>query len=74
MNGKGDKRRPMDVNQGTYESNWDRIFAKKEPQSLNEVAYDGMWQHSCTLTMQVVWVGKGEPCNYCGAFEENPNV
>ena len=38
---------------------------------LREVAHDGMWQHSCTVDMTVVWIGKDETCNYCGAWEED---
>ena len=30
MNGKGDKRRPSQVNQQTYSDNYDRIFKKKK--------------------------------------------
>lgn len=32
MNGKGDKRRPQNVDQKTFESNWDRIFSRKQQQ------------------------------------------
>ena len=90
MNGKGDKRRPMNVQYDLFEDNWDRIFGKKEePLTLREVMYDGekvgtfdatnlrevshddMWQHSCTLMMGIVNVGKGEECNWCGAMEED---
>ena len=71
MNGKGDKRRPMTVQYDLFEDNWDRIFGKKEPQPLREVSYDGMWQHSCTVEMGVMWIGKDETCNYCGAWEED---
>ena len=38
---------------------------------LREVNYDGLWQHSCTVEMSVVWIGKNETCNYCGAWEED---
>ena len=38
---------------------------------LREVNYDNMWQHSCTVEMAVVWVGKDETCNFCGAWEED---
>lgn len=69
MNGKGDKRRPMNVQYDLFEDNWDRIFNKK--QDLREVAYDGMWKHSCTMSMEVMWVGKDETCNLCGAWEED---
>ena len=71
MNGKGDKRRPMNVQYDLFEDNWDRIFSKKEPQPLREVSYDGMWKHSCTLVMGVHYVEKGETCNWCGASEED---
>jgi hypothetical protein len=33
MSGKGDKRRPMEIDNKTYESNWDRIFGNKQKQS-----------------------------------------
>ena len=71
MNGKGDKRRPMTVQYDLFESNWDRAFGKKEPQPLREVCYEGMWQHSCTMTMEVFYIGKDETCSYCGAWEED---
>ena len=69
MNGKGDKRRPMTVQQDLFASNWDQTFSQKD--MLREVNYDGMWQHSCTVEMAVVWVGKDEVCNMCGAWEED---
>ena len=72
MNGKGDKRRPMNVQYDLFESNWDRAFGKKEPTMLREVSHDGMWRHSCTATMETFFVGKGETCNYCGEWEELP--
>ena len=70
MNGKGSGRRPMQTGLEQFENNWDNIFDKK-PQMLREVNYDGMWQHSCTVDMTVVWVGKNETCNMCGAWEED---
>ena len=70
MNGKGDKRRPMTVQQELFASNWDKAFGKKD-NMLREVNYDGMWQHSCTVEMGVMWIGKDETCNYCGAWEED---
>jgi hypothetical protein len=30
MNGKGSKPRPFSVDRNTFESNWDRIFKKKQ--------------------------------------------
>ena len=70
MNGKGDKRRPMTVQQELFASNWDQTFGKKD-NMLREVNYDGMWQHSCTVEMAVMWVGKGEECNWCGETESD---
>jgi hypothetical protein len=70
MNGKGDKQRPSAVSQDQFDENWDKAFANKN-NMLREVAYDGMWQHSCTVDMSVVWVGKNETCNLCGAWEED---
>ena len=43
-----------------------------EPKPLREVSYDGMWKHSCTATMQTIYIGRGEVCNYCGEWEELP--
>ena len=70
MNGKGDTRRPMQTGLEQFENNWDKAFSKK-PDMLREVNYDGMWKHSCTVEMAVVWIGKDETCNYCGAWEED---
>ena len=70
MAGKGSDRRPMLTEVGQFESNWDKAFGKK-PEMLREVNYDGMWQHSCTVDMSVVWIGKDETCNMCGAWEED---
>ena len=72
MNGKGDTPRPFSVSREQFESNWDRIFSKpKQHQMLHEVNYDNMWQHSCTVEMGIMWIGKNETCNYCGAWEED---
>lgn len=30
MCGKGDKRRPMEIDRKTFEENWDRIFRKNK--------------------------------------------
>ena len=70
MSGKGSDRRPMLVEVGQFESNWDRAFSKK-PEMLREVNHDGMWKHSCTAEMAVVWIGKDEVCSWCGAWEED---
>ena len=34
MAGKGDKRRPREVDEKTFENNWDRIFKKKKENPL----------------------------------------
>jgi hypothetical protein len=70
MSGKGSGRRPLTVSQEQFTSNWERAF-NKQPEMLREVNYDGMWQHSCTVDLSVVWIGKNETCNYCGAWEED---
>ena len=70
MNGKGSDRRPMLVEIGQFESNWERAFGKKD-QMLREVAHDGMWKHSCTATMETFYIGVSETCPYCGAWEED---
>ena len=78
MSGKGSKQRPMNIQYDLFESNWDRVFGKKQEQlelplnnTLREVNYDNMWKHSCTVEMGVMWIGKEETCNYCGAWEED---
>ena len=72
MSGKGDTPRPFSVDRRTFESNWDDIFSKpKKTKMLREVNYDNMWKHSCTVEMGVMWIGKNETCNYCGAWEED---
>lgn len=87
MSGKGDKRRPSSVSQSQFDENWNKIFDRqsqtgqptdlwafpreKTGDMLREVNYDGMWQHSCTVEMGVMWIGKNETCNYCGFWEED---
>ena len=78
MSGKGDKRRPLSVSQEQFASNWDKAFSTPRskqmelfPETLREVKYQNMWQHSCTVEMGVMWIGKNETCNYCGAWEED---
>ena len=71
MSGKGSGRRPLTVSQEQFASNWDQAFKSQTGGMLREVAHDGMWQHSCTVDMTVVWIGKDETCNYCGAWEED---
>ena len=43
----------------------------KKGEMLREVVGDGMWQHSCTVEMSVMWIGKDETCSLCGAWEED---
>ena len=69
MNGKGDKRRPMQTGLEQFEDNWDKAFSGKD--MLREVTHDGKWKHSCTVDMSVVWIGKNETCGMCGAWEED---
>jgi len=71
MNGKGDMPRPFSVSKEQFDENWDRIFSKPKQTMLREVNYDNMWRHSCTVDMTVVWLGKNETCDYCGAWEED---
>ena len=75
MSGKGSKPRPFSVSNELFASNWDRAFSNKQgdlfPQELREVTHDGMWKHSCTMTMEVFYIGKEETCDYCGAWEED---
>ena len=58
MNGKGDKRRPE--NKSKIDSNWDRIFGKKEPT---------LWVHDCARNGMHM-VESGERCNWCGMDEQ----
>ena len=81
MSGKGSGRRPMEIQHDLFESNWDRAFRRNQIEDqwtpevkdkmLREVAHDGMWKHSCTVDMTVVWIGKDETCSMCGAWEED---
>ena len=34
MSGKGDKRRPKEIDEKTFEDNWNRIFKKKKEVTL----------------------------------------
>ena len=66
--GKGSTSRPLGVSTEQFEDNWDRIFNKSK--QLNEVVNDGMWAHRCPVEADVIMIGKGETCPWCGAFEE----
>jgi hypothetical protein len=67
MSGKGSKPRPFDVDKKTYESNWDRIFSKKESDNPLE---GGFWDHACTMNGQH-YVARGEECSWCGEREDD---
>ena len=51
MNGKGDKRRPADVDKDTFDSNWDKIFNKKKSE---------MWEHNCNIMVCIlqIWANR----------------
>ena len=69
---KGSSRRPRTTGLEQFEENWSRAFSKpKAPEMLREINNDGMWKHSCTVDMRVVYIGKNETCNLCGAWEED---
>lgn len=63
MNGKGDKPRPLSVDQKTFDSNWDKIFNKNVSIPAN------MWEHNCKYNgPHCCW--KGKSCNWCGMKED----
>lgn len=68
--GKGSGARPLGVSTEQFEDNWDRIFNKNKSNQLNEVAHDDMWVHRCPVEADIMSIGKGENCPWCGAFEE----
>ena len=41
MAGKGDKRRPREIDEKTFEDNWNRIFKKKKEVTLPKYENDG---------------------------------
>jgi len=63
MNGKGDKRRPSQVNQNTFDANWERIFSKE-----TEVPAD-MWEHNCKHNGNH-FVAANQACSWCGMKED----
>ena len=67
--GKKEELREVDFSRYWKKGTLD--FTKKTPDMLHEVNYDNMWQHSCTVEMGIMWIGKNETCNYCGAWEED---
>lgn len=58
------------INRSTIQNDWNKPI-DEGVNLLREVNYDNMWQHSCTVEMGVMWIGKDETCNYCGAWEED---
>ena len=60
MAGKGDKRRPREIDEKTFEDNWNRIFKKKKEVTLptydnkpNENMFDDLNLKNKTLTKDV---------------------
>ena len=37
----------------------------------DEYKDDDMWEHYCPHEKTVMWVGKGEECNWCGQTEQH---
>ena len=64
----GKKEEPLTLREVMYDGEKVGTF---DATNLREVNYDNMWQHSCTVEMGVMWIGKDETCNYCGAWEED---
>ena len=58
--GKGSS--PRRVDKSKYDSNFDAIF--------RNVVLDkpAMWKHTCHDGE--IWVGEGQPCNWCGEKED----
>ena len=76
MAGKGSKPRPLSVSQKQFDDAWDRIFNNNNPLKGSPPVPDipdpdKYWKHSCTVEMGVMFIGKNETCNYCGAWEED---
>lgn len=63
MNGKGSKPRPYSVDKNTFDSNWDKIFAKKTVPS-------NMWNHYCKHNGELM-IAKGQECSWCGETEDS---
>ena len=61
----------LDLREVMYDGEKVGTFDATDLPELREVSNDRMWQHSCTVEMAVVWIGKDETCNYCGAWEED---
>ena len=83
MNGKGDRRRPMNVSQENFATNWEKAF-KSNPsphtayRQLREVpehdnplegGVQQLWEHHCSFNGRHM-VQVGHPCNWCGEYED----
>jgi hypothetical protein len=64
----GKKEEPLTLREVMYDGEKVGTF---DATNLREVAHDGLWKHSCTVEMAVVYIGKNETCDYCGAWEED---
>lgn len=60
MAGKGSKPRPIEVTRDQFESNWDRIFSKKNAET---------WTHICKHIGETV-LNKSISCSFCGESED----
>jgi hypothetical protein len=62
MSGKGSKPRPIEIERDVFESNWDKIFSKKETPS-------DMWNHHCKHNGELM-ISRGQECSWCGETED----
>ena len=60
MNGKGDKRRPMDVSRAQYEANWDACFGAKRKPRKKRPPKEPYFEHDCLICGQHLRMHYGE--------------
>jgi hypothetical protein len=53
-----------------YRDNYDSIFGnKKDAEKVKESLT--FWEHYCIMDKMDMHVEKGQPCNWCGLYEED---
>lgn len=70
MAGKGSGRRPTQVDNDTFTSNWAKAFTPKDPyEEENPIERVGMWTHHCPAQGVPICTISGAGCNWCDATE-----
>jgi len=69
MAGKGSGRRPTQIDDATFASNWAKAFNRDPYEEENPIERVGMWTHDCPAQGVPIATISGAGCNWCDATE-----